>query len=115
MFWEQKKTASFCRISFETACEARAIPVSISIHPELKTKLLRPLQRGFAPFAMHRIMVGIAVLAWDAGVIGCRWAKPLLTSRHPPRLTHYNYSEEGFYNHHALYTTLHSQDYAFIL
>jgi hypothetical protein len=49
---------------------ARAIPVSISIHPELKTKLPRPLQRGFAPFAMYRIVVEIAVLAWAAGVIG---------------------------------------------
>ncbi len=44
--------------------------MSISIHPELKTKLLRPLQRGLAPFVMHRIMVEIAVLAWDAAVIG---------------------------------------------
>ena len=27
-------------------------------------------KRGFAPFAMYRIVIGIAVLAWAAGVIG---------------------------------------------
>ena len=27
-------------------------------------------KRGFAPFAMYRIVVGIAVLAWAAGIIG---------------------------------------------
>jgi undecaprenyl-diphosphatase len=27
-------------------------------------------QRGFAPFAMYRIAIGIAVLAWAAGMIG---------------------------------------------
>ena len=27
-------------------------------------------KRGFAPFAMYRIVIGIAVLAWAAGLIG---------------------------------------------
>jgi undecaprenyl-diphosphatase len=27
-------------------------------------------KRGFAPFAMYRIVIGIAVLAWAAGMIG---------------------------------------------
>ncbi len=27
-------------------------------------------KRGFAPFAMYRIVIGIAVLAWAAGFIG---------------------------------------------
>jgi undecaprenyl-diphosphatase len=27
-------------------------------------------KRGFAPFAMYRIVLGIAVLAWAAGMIG---------------------------------------------
>jgi len=27
-------------------------------------------KRGFAPFALYRIVIGIAVLAWAAGVIG---------------------------------------------
>ncbi|MGB9205168.1 MAG: undecaprenyl-diphosphate phosphatase [Terriglobales bacterium] len=28
-------------------------------------------KRGFAPFAVYRIIIGIAVLAWAAGLIGC--------------------------------------------
>ena len=27
-------------------------------------------KRGFAPFAMYRIVIGIAVLAWAAGMVG---------------------------------------------
>jgi len=27
-------------------------------------------KRGFAPFAMYRIVLGIAVLAWATGLIG---------------------------------------------
>ena len=73
-------------------------------------------KRGFAPFAMYRIVLGIAVLAWAAGI-----DRTLIShgncdgTRVPPSLpiphfTRYNYAEEDFHTHDLFHSTPAPQD-----